>query len=361
MFHRDLLSARFYVKRAQKNGLSRELGSFVQTKIPYSFPLPRLPYVLGLEPTTRCNLRCIMCPSPALKAPRGFMAMDLYQKILRQAKDGGAHRFRFVGLGEPLLHPELPAMVHLAKRAGIYTEITTNATLLTRELSLALLEAGLDEIGFSLDTTDPAAFERVRVGGSYHEVVANVEGFLALSASGKYESPITVARMVVMDGSDVEAFKRRWADKVDTLSFNVMRVYAGTALARKKTAPQGGPTPPPARSQTRCRIIMGYMPICWDGRVSLCNQSSVIIGDANTTPLEALWKGHILEKVRRLHAQYQGHLVDVCRSCPVINPRAVGGDEHQEEAQVITRPHWRDDLPTPGEANAPPRATDDVA
>lgn len=338
LLQRDLLSPVFYVRRARKQGISRAVASFVQTKIPWALPLPRLPYVISLEPTNLCNLRCIMCPSPTLKAQRGTMSMSLFDKILREAVAGGVHRFRFVGLGEPTLHPELPEMVRRAHRAGLYTEISTNATLLTPDLSKALLDAGLSEIAFSLDTADAAEYERIRKGARYDDVMRNIEGFLALSGS-RPARPITVARMVVMEGSDTTAFSRRWSGKVDSLQFNVLRPYAKTELVRLGR----GARPKPLGRPTRCRQIMSYMLIGWDGRVGLCNQSSVVVGDAKTSSLEAIWRDHPLTTVRRLHARYQGHRVDVCRICPVLEPSTSKGETPLEEAQVMERVAWTDD------------------
>jgi MoaA/NifB/PqqE/SkfB family radical SAM enzyme len=338
LLQRDLLSPGFYVRRARKQGISRAIGSFVQTKIPWVLPLPRLPYVISLEPTNICNLRCIMCPSPTLKAPRGYMAASLYDKILREAVAGGVHRFRFVGLGEPTLHPELPEMVRKASRAGLYTEISTNATLLTRDLGEALLDAGLSEIAFSLDAVDGAEFERIRKGAHFQEVMDNIEGFLALCAS-RPARPITVARMVVMEGSDPAAFSRRWATKVDSLQFNVMRPYAKTELLRLGRRAR----PKPLGRPVRCRQILSYMLIGWDGRVGLCNQSGLIVGDARTSSLEAIWRDHPLTTVRALHARYQGHRIDVCRICPVLEPAVSRGEHPLEEAHVTDRVAWSDD------------------
>ncbi len=345
LLERDLLSGRFYARRLTKHPLSRSLKSLVQTKIPYSLPLPRLPYVIVFEPTTHCNLRCIMCPSPGFTGTRGYLSMELYEKLIRQAIDGGVHRARFVGLGEPMLHRNLPEMVRMAKQGGLYTEISTNATLLTRELGQALLDAGLDELCFSLDTAIEADYERIRKPAKYSEVVSNIEGFLALCKENPARAPVTVARMVVMEGSDVEAFSRRWEGKVDSLQFNIMRVHAGAESPHG--APRTPPTAAPRRQlprRTRCRQIMNHMLIEWDGHISLCNQCSVLIGDANTTSLEAIWKGAVMQKVRGLHTRYQGGQVKMCRVCPVMAPAFPEDDRSKEPASVTTRIHWRDDM-----------------
>jgi pyruvate-formate lyase-activating enzyme len=347
---RDLLSGRFYVRRARKIGVARELASCLQTKFPYAFPLPPLPYVVDVEPTNHCNIGCIMCPSPAVQTPRGFMDRALLRSIVAQAAEGGVQRLRFVGLGEPLLHPHLPEMIRIAHDAGLYTEVSTNATLLGRELGLALLDAGLDEIGISLDSVDPAEYERVRRGAKFESVMSRVEEFLALARARGDRAPITIARMVVMERSDVDAFTRRWGGQVDSLQFNMLRAYEGSAIDKGKapaTAAEHAPPPKQLARRVRCRLVMGLMPITWDGHVSLCNQSTVIVGDANVTPLRAIWRGALVEEVRRLHAGYEGVKLDVCRVCPVMEP-AISTGEPLPPAQVTARRYVRDERAAAG-------------
>lgn len=345
LLQRDLLSLRFYLRKTHKQRFARALVSFVHTKIPYAFPLPRLPHVLVVEPTSHCNLQCIMCPSPALKSPRGYMSTEVYDKVLREAIAGGVHRIRFVGLGEPTLHPRLAEMVRAAKKGGLYTEVSTNATLLTRELGAALIDAGLDEIGFSLDAVDEASFERIRKGAKYRDVVANIEQFLELCrAAGSSRAPITVARMVLMDDSDIPAFEHGWGGKVDSLQFNLMRVYAGAKLTRLRRRPteEGAPATQIKRP-VRCRQVMNHLIVCWDGAVGLCNQSSVLVGDVKSAPLEAIWRGHAMERVRGLHRAYEGGRVDVCRACPVMEAAVIPEGGQMEQGKVTVREFWREE------------------
>jgi hypothetical protein len=97
------------------------------------------------------------------------------------------------------------------------------------------------------------------------------------------------------------------------------------------------------KRKVRCRQILQHLQVHWDGTVGMCNQSSVLIGDVKTTPLEAIWRGHVLAKVRRLHADYEGHRVDVCKICPVMEPAVPHAQDHLEEARVTTRSWWREE------------------
>jgi hypothetical protein len=87
---------------------------------------------------------------------------------------------------------------------------------------------------------------------------------------------------------------------------------------------------------------MSYLLVGGDGRVGLCNQSSVIVGDVATISLEAIWRDHPLATVRRLHARYEGHRIDVCRICPVLEPSVVKGERPLAPADVTERVAWSD-------------------
>lgn len=355
-----LRAARFHYLRAKKCGVKRVVKNLIHTKFPYALPLPRLSYVIAIEVTNHCNLKCIMCPSPALTGPRGFMSMELYEKILKQAIAGGTLRFRFIGLGESLMHPELPEFLRMAKRGGINTEITTNAAMLTPKLGAALLDAGLDEIAFSLDSADPVEYERVRKGAKFGKVMSNVDAFLDMCASMGARAPVTIARMVVLDEAGRRAFLDRWSHKVDLVQFSELRVYEGTeianggpqALGPNRRLPLVDAVDDTRRAsvsrlvdpRARCRQLLDYMLINWNGGVGLCAQASVVVGDARTTPLAEIWRGPVMEKVRALHRAYQGQRIDVCKGCPIMLPAGAMRDVPADMAAVTVRRPWSDDM-----------------
>jgi radical SAM protein with 4Fe4S-binding SPASM domain len=69
----------------------------------------------------------------------------------------------FDGHGEPLTHPRIADMVRYAKErtAAERVEIVTNGSLLTREMSNALIDAGLDRMRVSLQGCGASAYEKV--------------------------------------------------------------------------------------------------------------------------------------------------------------------------------------------------------
>jgi MoaA/NifB/PqqE/SkfB family radical SAM enzyme len=96
-------------------------------------------------------------PKSQLEA-QGFyqrMTDEQFNYIVKQIQGFGEKLkiFRFVGTGEPLLHPQLHRMIKTVKSFDLAekTHITTNGTLLTSDLSLRLINSGLDFVQISIN------------------------------------------------------------------------------------------------------------------------------------------------------------------------------------------------------------------
>ncbi|WP_456474645.1 radical SAM/SPASM domain-containing protein [Candidatus Pyrohabitans sp.] len=127
-----------------------------------------------IEPTSRCNLRCRMCPRSrfAREWSTGDLAIELFRRISRDFHL--ARHVHLQGWGEPLLHKQIVEMVSTAKEQGCSVGITTNATLLESDLAEELVKAGLDIAGISIAGATEKTHASIRVGSSLEEVVEGI-------------------------------------------------------------------------------------------------------------------------------------------------------------------------------------------
>lgn len=131
-----------------------------------------------IEPTNHCNLECVTCMRHGWDEPVGRMSDATFAHILSGLQTfSPPPQIFFGGLGEPLSHPDIVAMVREAKRLGSTVELITNGTLLTRTLSRQLMEAGLDMLWVSLDGATPESYKDVRLGSALPQVLANLVAF----------------------------------------------------------------------------------------------------------------------------------------------------------------------------------------
>ena len=105
--------------------------------------------------TYECNLSCAYCHEYSQGAP--LVPYEVIARRIDALEALGAVTYDVLG-GEPLLHPDIVAIVRRLKetRRGVnFVTVITNAFKLTPELVEGLNAAGLDCMQVSVDTIDP--------------------------------------------------------------------------------------------------------------------------------------------------------------------------------------------------------------
>jgi MoaA/NifB/PqqE/SkfB family radical SAM enzyme len=151
---------------------------------------PPLPRELQLEITGACNLACRMCLvryRPKLGRREGSMCLHVFRDVVDSLPE--LERLTLQGLGEPLLAPDLEAMVEHACARGIRVGFNTNATLLTRPRAERLVAAGLAWLHVSLDGARAETYESIRAGASFEVVRENVHGLVETMREREVELP----------------------------------------------------------------------------------------------------------------------------------------------------------------------------
>ena len=83
-----------------------------------------------------CNLKCQMCKHwrETRESP---IAMQRFKETISELAELGCKKVHFSG-GEPLLRPQLPDLVAHATSLGLRVTLTTNGTLIAKELEANL-------------------------------------------------------------------------------------------------------------------------------------------------------------------------------------------------------------------------------
>lgn len=130
-----------------------------------------IPWLVSLELTERCNLRCVHCyvnqPAGDDRIRQREMTLPEWQGVLDQVVDVGTLWLLVTG-GEPLLRPDFCDWYLYAKRKGLHIILFTNGTLLTPELADFLAEYPPWETEITLYGATAETYERVTgMPGSY--------------------------------------------------------------------------------------------------------------------------------------------------------------------------------------------------
>lgn len=144
--------------------------------------------------TRACNLSCYYCFADARKRDPDELTTDEAFAVLDDFATHGVMFTTFLG-GEPLTRPDIYRLVDRSTDLGIYTALLTNGRNVTGESVDRLIDAGLEMIGVSVDSLDPAV----------HDAVRGVRGSLA-GAKGVVRHAVrqglrTSVRIVVTEAS----------------------------------------------------------------------------------------------------------------------------------------------------------------
>jgi MoaA/NifB/PqqE/SkfB family radical SAM enzyme len=159
---------------------------------------PPLPTELQVEVTASCNLRCPMC-LVAYREPVGRVSGAMPHAHFRRLVDElPLRRITLQGLGEPLLCPDLSAMVELAATRGIECGFNTNGTLLTPVRARQLVDAGVAWVHVSIDGATAPTYESIRIGARFERVVEHIRSLVdARATSGGTRPEISLVTVLM--------------------------------------------------------------------------------------------------------------------------------------------------------------------
>ncbi|MGZ3594044.1 MAG: radical SAM protein [Syntrophales bacterium] len=101
--------------------------------------------------TRRCNLNCIHCYSSSQNIRySNELTTDEGKKLISDLASFGSPVLLFSG-GEPMIREDLPELAEFAVDQGMRVVLSTNGTLLTRELAYTFKKVGVSYVGVSVD------------------------------------------------------------------------------------------------------------------------------------------------------------------------------------------------------------------
>ncbi len=187
----------------------------------------KTPINILIEPTNRCNFRCIFCPTgdknllKEIGRPVGDMSLELFIKIIcdLQAFPDKLERIHLYKDGEPLLNPNLPEMIKHLKEVDICNEVstTTNASLLTEELAIKLIESGLDSIRISIESMVNEGYRKLtRSECDFDKVKQKVELLNKVKRDLNRENPSIFTKIIDFNLSEQE--KKKFYEEFSKIS-----------------------------------------------------------------------------------------------------------------------------------------------
>jgi len=173
---------------------------------------------IDLHLTNRCNLTCAHCSvdSGAGRTAYGEMGFDAWSGVIDNAAWLGVRYCDLTG-GEPLLHPDVEAIVARIASHGMRSQLQSNGMLVNERRLRPLIDAGLGTLVISLDG-DWARHDAIRGLAGSHRA-----GLVAIATGVRLGIPVRVTRVVVRDEhiESIAEFARQLDEiGIDHLSLN---------------------------------------------------------------------------------------------------------------------------------------------
>ncbi len=147
-----------------------------------------------IDITTNCNLRCKHCRVEEVQYNMSLEEIEIICKKLRTYSTS----MLFISGGEPLIRKDIVDVIKSVKQYIPLITINTNATLLTEELLLQLIDAGVNYIQVSLDGLEKD-HDAIRGKGTFQKVLNN------LYLISKYKNKVLLQISCVVSKMNIDA------------------------------------------------------------------------------------------------------------------------------------------------------------
>jgi MoaA/NifB/PqqE/SkfB family radical SAM enzyme len=240
------------------------------------------PVLAHIIPIRRCNLSCAYCneyDNVSQPVPLELM----HRRIDKLAKLGTT--IITVSGGEPLLHPELDAILTRIRRTGALCGLITNGYLLTSERIQRLNRAGLEHLQISIDNVIPddvskkslkVLDKKLQLLAQYAEFHVNINSVVGGGIHHPQDAIVIGNRAVQLGFTSTVGIIHSGDGQLLPLADEERDVYRHMKAMEKGSYARvnrfqdniaaGRP------NDWRCRAGARYLYICEDGLVHYCSQ-----------------------------------------------------------------------------------------
>ena len=188
---------------------------------------------LFLELTLRCNEYCVHCGSNCGKEQCPEVSAEEFHKLLVNIRCDFLGKLPFLAFtgGEPLLRKDFLDIANDASQLGYQWGITSNATLIDRQMAKELHRAGMESISVSLDGPREVHDQIRGRKGAYDQTIRGVEALIDEGGFGNIQ--ITT----VINHSNISYLDRMF-DILSDIDIDSWRIVAMEPIGRALNHPE---------------------------------------------------------------------------------------------------------------------------
>lgn len=280
---------------------------------------PRFPRAVQFQTLSTCNARCVFCchstnPDEII---HGRMDDSLVKKIIKECAHSMVGRVSPYMTNEPLLDKRMPQILKDIKKYSILpikTRITTNGSLLTEDISRALIASKLDQIWISVNGYSHETY-KASMGLDFERVMRNIDGLLLLKQKLKVKSPrvhISTLRTSLVE-QELETARQYWNNR--DVKFHVHSVDNRSGESNFDALV---PSDANCNLRRNCDLFLKQAYIVENGDMIICChdwKQSVVVGNIKDKSISEVWNSDHFKKLIYEYYQEKFDNLEICRNC----------------------------------------------
>jgi len=244
-----------------------------------------------------------------MKRKKETMSMDLFKKIVDEAKEIGCKHIHLTQYNEPFTDKLIFERIKHIRQKRMESSFYSNAMLLDDEKIKNILKNPPDLIRFSVDGVKKETFESIRVNANFERVTNNIKKLYKERNLKKQKFPVIEVFFTVLEKNKKECkqFLKSWKDNCDFASLypadsRESRDFVG--LDYKKLKPYPCFNPKRVLVLSNCKVALCCVDIDGD----------IILGDLKKQNLKELLNSSAYKKI------YESQMnrtcdIKMCKNC----------------------------------------------
>lgn len=268
--------------------------------------------MLGIEVSSYCGAKCIMCPQADYKYKNKFMSFELFKKAVGEGLKLGVKTFSLNGMGDSFLDPGLKEKLEYLKEEG-GGEVVVMISTTGDKIQFDLIKY-IDVLKFSNYGLTKAAHEAVH-GTNFENSQSNIKKAIQTARECDCYTHMTFL-VLPQNEHEMEAWKAEWDGKVDEVIIWKPHNYMGYCDNQGELD---------FTNVRTCGRPFNSCIIKVNGMVSACCMdwsADLIVGNLNTHSLSEILESAAYREIRHIHQT--GNFKDsdlVCKNCDQIIDR----------------------------------------
>src|SRR5690348_2650137 len=246
------------------------------------FASTRHPLLVHIIPIRRCNLSCTYC-NEFDDFSRPVPLDEMFRRIDRLGEMGTA--IITISGGEPLLHPELDAVIGRIRKNRIMAGMITNGYLLTADRIEKLNRAGLEYLQISIDNAMPDEVskkslkvldQKLKLLAEHADFHVNINSVLGGGIKNPDDARVVARRAVELGFSSTVGIIHDGSGQLKPLDTHEREVFEEIMRMGKRSFSRVNAfqhnIAAGRENEWRCRAGSRYLYICENGLVHYCSQ-----------------------------------------------------------------------------------------